>query len=391
MCPVNSTCRNYEGHYTCNCNPGFYANGAYCLDIDECLLNQHSCDKEKSECVNIEGSFECECLDGFIREGMYCEEDLIVDECSQGLANCHAHATCTDQKKGFRCDCLPGYIGDGVDCYNICMNIFSGQGIYGDNGLGEKVAPLGYGSDNREYEGLGHNMMVNFQDFPVPKAVQIRWPEEDMNTDAFIVKEGEEWEQCTGRHNCSSLGLEVTPNSPNPLYLILPGSTSGGLCINRRNDRSPYTFTCDGNNGQKPQVGMIDGQNKEMGCDCEWLGNCFVSNFEDEPVCMPLHSHADLWACFDKIDQCFTGLHDCDDNALCTTIEDSIEYECECKDGFIGDGFYCEDIDECALGTHTCAIHATCTNGGSNLYYDGKYDCTCHDGFLNLPEIRMFV
>eukprot|EP00494_Astrolonche_serrata_P026140 UN26401 len=176
MCPVNSTCRNFEGNYTCNCNPGFYANGAYCLDINECEMGYHSCDTEKSECVNIEGSFECECLEGFVREGMYCEEDLLINECNTDLNNCHEHATCTDMKKSFRCECNPGYLGDGVDCYDdtwFCMNIFSGQGIYGDNGLGEQVAPDGYGSVNYEYTGLGKNMMVNFMDFPVPKAIQI--------------------------------------------------------------------------------------------------------------------------------------------------------------------------------------------------------------------------
>eukprot|EP00494_Astrolonche_serrata_P005009 UN05024 len=276
-------------------------------------------------------------------------------------------------------------MGDGKSCYNVCMHIFTAQGIFGDNGMGEKFAPLGYGSVERRVFNLGPNMMTSFQSFPTPAVVQIRYPGADMNTEVFNVMKdslGEfvEWEKCTGRHNCSSLRLEPTETSPNPLYLVLPRSTSGGLCINKRRDRAPYTFTCDGNDGQLVQAGMIDGENKEMGCDCPILGNCFVAKFEDDPVCMPLGSYAELWACFDEVDQCLTGIDNCDLNAECTNLPGA-KFQCECNDGYEGDGHTCNDIDECADGTHECHINATCTNGG------GSYKCGCNDGYFGTGKV----
>eukprot|EP00494_Astrolonche_serrata_P022596 UN22853 len=77
VCPVNASCKNTIGHYKCSCNPGFMANGAFCIDIDECSLNTHSCDTTNSECVNTEGSFDCRCNPGYIREGLLCKKKHI--------------------------------------------------------------------------------------------------------------------------------------------------------------------------------------------------------------------------------------------------------------------------------------------------------------------------
>ena len=45
------------------------------------------------------------------------------------------------------------------------------------------------------------------------------------------------------------------------------------------------------------------------------------------------------------------------------------------KDGFAGDGFFCEDFDECATDSHQCHEDAMCAN---RL---GSYECICNDGF----------
>ena len=49
-------------------------------------------------------------------------------------------------------------------------------------------------------------------------------------------------------------------------------------------------------------------------------------------------------------------------------------YECECSDGFRGQGFGgngCKDIDECHEGNHDCDSYANCLN------VPGTFDCEC--------------
>ena len=67
------------------------------------------------------------------------------------------------------------------------------------------------------------------------------------------------------------------------------------------------------------------------------------------------------------------GTHQCDSNAKCTNTIGS--HVCECKTGFNGNGFTCNEIDECSDGSHKCGALANCMN------YDGGYDCSCPIGY----------
>ena len=39
-----------------------------------------------------------------------------VNECAEGLDECHLHATCTDTAGSYTCTCISGYRGDGRTC-----------------------------------------------------------------------------------------------------------------------------------------------------------------------------------------------------------------------------------------------------------------------------------
>ena len=51
-------------------------------------------------------------------------------------------------------------------------------------------------------------------------------------------------------------------------------------------------------------------------------------------------------------------------------------YECQCKEGYKGDGYQCENIDECKERVdYVCGTHSSCTD---NV---GSFKCVCDTGF----------
>ncbi|KAK6010733.1 calcium binding EGF domain protein, partial [Ostertagia ostertagi] len=65
------------------------------------------------------------------------------------------------------------------------------------------------------------------------------------------------------------------------------------------------------------------------------------------------------------------GLNMCDKNAVCNNLMGT--YACQCKKGFRGDGYMCDDEDECRM--MPCHPQAECHNK------PGSFECKCPDGF----------
>ena len=72
------------------------------------------------------------------------------------------------------------------------------------------------------------------------------------------------------------------------------------------------------------------------------------------------------------VDECATGAHNCDPNAVCTDTNGG--FECACSAGFEGDGRVCTDVDECATNNGGCA--QVCNNAA------GTFACACNDGYV---------
>merc|ERR1719480_610300 len=67
-------------------------------------------------------------------------------------------------------------------------------------------------------------------------------------------------------------------------------------------------------------------------------------------------------------------IDDCHFDANCTNTDGG--FECDCFDGFSGNGTHCEDIDECVDDSlNECHEFADCNNN------HGDYNCTCFDGY----------
>ena len=60
----------------------------------------------------------CQCDSGYEPDGVEC---LDRDECTLGLDNCDAHATCENSDGSFTCTCDEGWEGDGVVCTAQCV------------------------------------------------------------------------------------------------------------------------------------------------------------------------------------------------------------------------------------------------------------------------------
>jgi len=43
-------------------------------------------------------------------------DDVDVDECKEGIAECSRDATCTNAPGSYKCTCKPGYSGNGFHC-----------------------------------------------------------------------------------------------------------------------------------------------------------------------------------------------------------------------------------------------------------------------------------
>ncbi|CAH1772454.1 unnamed protein product, partial [Owenia fusiformis] len=87
--------------------------------------------------------------------------------------------------------------------------------------------------------------------------------------------------------------------------------------------------------------------------------------------------------CGDSVNECDSGVHNCDIHATCTDLPYSIDslagagFQCTCLTGFAGDGFTCVDIDVCAIDDTLCL---TIPNSHC-LDLAGTHQCICNKGY----------
>ena len=114
-CPINAKCVS-PTTIDCECKNGYVSDDSpsisiTCLDIDEC--EETPC-HEKAKCTNKPGSFSCSCELGFYGDGVFCSD---LNECAAQQNNCHQEAECKNTNGSFTCACKIGYTGNGILCF----------------------------------------------------------------------------------------------------------------------------------------------------------------------------------------------------------------------------------------------------------------------------------
>ncbi|XP_059508160.1 protein kinase C-binding protein NELL1-like isoform X3 [Stegostoma tigrinum] len=143
-CGENSECWNLNTRAICMCKNGFapiQGDTTHCEERDECRNRQHSC-HEMAICINTVRGHRCICKPGYMGNGTicqaYCEEgcrnggscvapnvcacppgftghgcQIDIDECTEGIIQCHRHARCVNVPGWYHCECRTGYHDNG--------------------------------------------------------------------------------------------------------------------------------------------------------------------------------------------------------------------------------------------------------------------------------------
>ncbi|XP_075703255.1 protein kinase C-binding protein NELL1-like, partial [Rhinoderma darwinii] len=142
-CQANTVCVNLPGSYRCDCLPGYTRVDDFsCTEHDECGNGQSSCD-ENSICTNSVEGHSCTCKPGYVGNGTvcraFCEEgcryggtcvapnkcacppgftgdhcEKDIDECAEGIIQCHNHSRCANLPGWYHCECRSGFHDNGT-------------------------------------------------------------------------------------------------------------------------------------------------------------------------------------------------------------------------------------------------------------------------------------
>lgn len=84
-------------------------------ELDECTLGLANCDALAS-CTDTAAGFDCTCPPGYLGTGEICTD---ANECQAGSHDCDENATCMNTVGSFTCACLDGFTGDGKTCVDV--------------------------------------------------------------------------------------------------------------------------------------------------------------------------------------------------------------------------------------------------------------------------------
>ncbi|CAH1793372.1 unnamed protein product, partial [Owenia fusiformis] len=405
-CDSKASCVNTDGGFRCMCLEGYKGDGVTCTDINECVDGTHYCEFNTS-CLNtVNGGYTCPCKEGY------------------------TETTCKADCDHLRFDMSGELMGKALmGIYDIQTNKQNDRAIYKHRQ--EEYYLYSFLNRGIYHWGVGVTVDINGTDVilmwesteqtPVdtgmdwfiwnnntskwrPAAIKITcWPDET----AVCC---EDVNECLNSElNTCALNAECTNVDGSFGCSCMPGYSGDGIICVDIDECATGHHNCDDKANCKNTIGSficacIDGYEgdgftcsdidecKTGTADCDTNAVCY--NIDGSFICSCNEGYSGDGRTCKDVDECNPsllpfpsfGMNDplpigpiidilraCGANADCTNTPGS--FECTCQEGFVGDGFKCDDIDECFENSHNCHIDADCQNT------EGSYDCICKAGY----------
>ncbi|XP_036181211.1 signal peptide, CUB and EGF-like domain-containing protein 2 isoform X7 [Myotis myotis] len=349
-------------------------------DVDECAQGLDDC-HTNALCQNTLTSYKCSCKPGYQGEGRQCED---IDECENELKGGCVH-DCLNIPGNYRCTCFDGFMlaHDGHNCLDVdeCLENNGGCQHTCLNALGSYECRCKEGfflSDNqhtcihRSEEGLScmnknHGCSHICKEAPKGSVACECRPGFELakNQRDCILTCNHGNGGC--QHSCEDTA-EGPECSCHPQYKM---HTDGRSCLEREDTalevmENNATSVVDGDKRVKRRLLMETCAVNNGGCDrtCKDTSTGVHCSC---PVGFTLQ--LDGKTCKD-IDECQNRNGGCDH--FCKNTVGS--FDCSCKKGFklLTDEKSCQDVDECSLDRtcdHSCINHP------------GTFTCACNKGY----------
>ncbi|XP_073870489.1 signal peptide, CUB and EGF-like domain-containing protein 2 isoform X16 [Macaca fascicularis] len=318
-----------------------------------------------------------------------------VDECAQGLDDCHANALCQNTPTSYKCSCKPGYQGEGRECEDIdeCGNELNGGCVHDCLNIpgnyrctcfdGFMLAHDGHNcldvDECLENNGGCQHTCVNVMGSYECCCKEGFFLSDNQHT---CIHRSEEGLSCMNKdHGCSHICKEAPRGSV--ACECRPGFE---LAKNQRD----CILTCNHGNGGCQHSCEDTADGPECSCHPQYkmhtdgrscLETCAVNNGGCDRTCKDTSTgvhcscpvgftlQLDGKTCKD-IDECQTRNGGCDH--FCKNTVGS--FDCSCKKGFklLTNEKSCQDMDECSLDRtcdHSCINHP------------GTFACACNQGY----------
>ncbi|XP_076419563.1 signal peptide, CUB and EGF-like domain-containing protein 2 isoform X3 [Peromyscus maniculatus bairdii] len=348
-----------------------------------------------------------------------------VDECAQGLDDCHADALCQNTPTSYKCSCKPGYKGEGRQCDDVdeCDNELNGGCVHDCLNIpgnyrctcfdGFMLAHDGHNCLDVD-ECLENNGGCQHTCINVVGSYECRCKEGFFLSDNqhTCIHRSEEGLSCMNKdHGCShlckeaprgSIACECRPGfelAKNQRDCILTCNHGNGGCQHSCEDTAEgpecschprYRLQADGRSCLEQEGTILEGpeSNGTSAADGDkrvkrrlLMETCAVNNGGCDRTCKDTSTgvhcscpvgftlQLDGKTCKD-IDECQTRNGGC--NHFCKNTVGS--FDCSCRKGFklLTDEKSCQDVDECSL-------ERTCDH--SCINYPGTFVCACKRGY----------
>nr|XP_034975392.1 signal peptide, CUB and EGF-like domain-containing protein 2 isoform X7 [Zootoca vivipara] len=313
-----------------------------------------------------------------------------VDECTQGIDDCHPDAICQNTPKLYKCTCKPGYSGEGKTCEDIdeCDNDFNGGCVHECFNIPGNYRCMCY--DGFMLAQDGHNCL-DMDECLLNNGgcqhvcVNTVGSYECICNDGFFLSDN----QHTCIHRLEE-GMSCMNKNHGCAHICKEAPKGGVACECRpgfelaRNQRG-CILTCNHGNGGCQHTCEDADDGPVCGCHQEYMlhSNGKTCLEREEATTELSESNATAGADVDKrvkrrllMETCAVNNGGCDR----TCKDTSTGVHCSCPLGFTlqFDGKTCKDIDECQA-----------SNGGCDHFCRntiGSFDCSCKKGFKLLTD-----